>query len=278
MVAAFEKQKTTAEIAEILKTLYHGGNGLGSVSAWYAEDGIHLSHGKSVRYDRSAQVISWESAAERIGELLESGQFASNVELAEVAGYERSLLAEKLWYLYHDLSEDAREAGYLSCLSEIKGNGFPEETRHLMEQLSEPAFRQTLKEEYAAFWTAYQQDRDLLRFHYHRPREIWENLKDLDLPRRTFSSELSQVPTVQHFITEDEIDAAMTGGSSFAGGKGRIYAFFMANHTDKEKVRFLKDEYGIGGRSHALSGATHSGEDHDGKGLHYKSRTARMFT
>ena len=272
VVAAFEKQKTTAEIAEILKTLYHGGNGLGSVSAWYAEDGIHLSHGKSVRYDRSAQVISWESAAERIGELLESGQFASNVELAEAAGYERSLLSEKLWHLYHDLSEDARKGGYLSCLSEIKGNGFPEETRRLMEQLSEPAFRQTLKEEYAAFWTAYQQDRDLLRFHYHRPREIWENLKDLDLPRRTFSSELSQVSTVQHFITEDEIDAAMTGGSSFAGGKGRIYAFFMENHTDKEKVRFLKDEYGIGGRSHALSGATHSGEDHDGKGLHYKKQ------
>lgn len=272
VVAAFEKQKTTAEIAEILKTLYHGGNGLGSVSAWYAEDGIHLSHGKSVRYDRSAQVISWERAAERIGELLESGQFASNVELAEAAGYERSLLSEKLWHLYHDLSEDARKAGYLSCLSEIKGNGFPEETRRLTEQLSDPAFRQTLKEEYAAFWTAYQQDRDLLRFHYHRPREIWENLKDLDLPRRTFSSELSQVPTVQHFITEDEIDAAMTGGSSFAGGKGRIYAFFMENHTDKEKVRFLKDEYGIGGRSHALSGATHSGEDHDGKGLHYKKQ------
>ena len=272
VVAAFEKQKTTAEIAEILKTLYHGGNGLGSVSAWYAEDGIHLSHGKSVRYDRSAQVISWERAAERIGELLESGQFASNVELAEAAGYERSLLAEKLWYLYHDFSEEAREAGYLSCLSEIRGNGFPEETRRLTEQLNDPAFRQTLKEEYAAFWTAYQQDRDLLRFHYHRPREIWENLKDLDLPRRTFSSDLSQVPTVQHFITEDEIDTAMTGGSSFAGGKGRIYAFFMENHTDKEKVRFLKDEYGIGGRSHALSGATHSGEDHDGKGLHYKKQ------
>nr|WP_207658703.1 SNF2-related protein [Clostridium sp. AF28-12] len=272
VVAAFEKLKTTAEIAEILKTLYHGGNGLGSVSAWYAEDGIHLSHGKSVRYDRSAQVISWESAAERIGELLESGQFASNVELAEAAGYERSLLAEKLWHLYHDFSDKARDSGYLSCLSGIQRTGFPEETAWLAEQLSDPAFRQTLKEEYAAFWTDYQQDRDLLRFHYHRPREIWENLKDLDLPRRTFSSDLSQVPTVQHFITEDEIDAAMTGGSSFAGGKGRIYAFFMENHTDKEKVRFLKDEYGIGGRSHALSGATHSGEDHDGKGLHYKKQ------
>ena len=272
VVAAFEKQKTTAEIAEILKTLYHGGNGIGSVTAWYAEDGIHLSHGKTARYDKSAQVISWESAAERIGELLESGQFASNVELAEAAGYERSLLAEKLWHLYHDFSDKARDSGYLSCLSGIQRTGFPEETAWLAEQLNRPEFRQALAEEYAAFWTAYQQDRELLRFHYHKPREIWENLKDLSLSRRTFSSDLSQVPTVQHFITEDEIDAAMTNGSSFAGGKGRIFVFFQGNHTDKEKVDFLKREYGIGGRSHALSGATYSGEDHDGKGLHYKKQ------
>ena len=33
------------------------------------------------------RVISWESAAERIGELLESGQFASNVELADCLLY-----------------------------------------------------------------------------------------------------------------------------------------------------------------------------------------------
>ena len=117
VVAAFEKQKTTAEIAEILKTLYHGGNGIGIVTAWYAEDGIHLSHGKSARYDKSAQVISWESAAERIDQLLQDGQFAANVELTEAAGYERSLLAEKLWHLYHDFSEEAREAGYLASLS-----------------------------------------------------------------------------------------------------------------------------------------------------------------
>lgn len=270
IVAAFEKQKTTAEIAEILKTLYHGGNGIGSITAWYAEDGIHLSHGKTARYDKSAQVISWESAAERIGELLESGQFASNVELAEAAGYERSLLAEKLWHLYHDFSDKAREAGYLSCLSGIQRTGFPEETAWLAEQLNRPEFRQTLAEEYAAFWTAYQQDRELLRFHYHKPREIWGNLKDLSLSRRTFSSDLSQVPTVQHFITEDEIDAAMTRGSGFESGKGRIFTFFQNPHTDKEKVDFLKREYGTGGHSHALSGAGGSWEDHDGKGLRYK--------
>ena len=272
IVAAFEKQKTTAEIADILKNLYHGGNGIGSVTAWYGEDGIHLSHGKSARYDKSAQVISWESTAERIGQLLQDGQFATNVELAEAAGYERSLLAEKLWHLYHDFSEEARKSGYLSCLSRIQGNGFPEETAWLAGQLNRPEFRQTLSEEYAAFWTAYQQERDLLRFHYHRPREIWESLKELSLPRRTFSSEMAEVPSVKQFITEDEIDAAMTRGSSFEGGKGRIFAFFQEPHTDKEKVDFLKHEYGIGGRSHALSNAAHSGEDHDGKGLHYKKR------
>ena len=270
VVVAFEKQKSTAEIAEILKTLYHGGNGIGSVTAWYAEDGIHLSHGKTARYDKSAQVISWESAADRIGQLLQEGQFAANVELTEAAGYERSLLAEKLWHLYHDFGDKARDSGYLSCLSGIQRTGFPEETAWLAEQLNHPEFRQTLAEEYAAFWTAYQQDRELLRFHYHKPREIWENLKDLSLPRTTFTSQLTEVPAAKQFISEDEIDAAMTRGSGFEGGKGRIFTFFQNPHTDKEKVDFLKNEYGIGGHSHALSGAGGSWEDHDGKGLHYK--------
>ena len=270
IVAAFEKQKSTAEIAEILKTLYHGGNGIGSVTAWYAEDGIHLSHGKTARYDKSAQVISWESAAERIGQLLQDGQFAAKVELTEAAGYERSLLAEKFWNLYHDFSEEAREAGYLPSLAGNPGRGFPEESAWLAEQLNRPEFRQTLAEEYAAFWTAYQQDRELLRFHYHKPREIWENLKDLSLPRTTFTSQLTEAPAVKQFITEDEIDAAMTRGSGFESGKGRIFTFFQNPHTDKEKVDFLKSEYGTGGHSHALSGAGGSWEDHDGKGLHYK--------
>lgn len=92
IVAAFEKQKSTAEIAAYLQNLYTGGNGIGSITAWYAEDGIHLSHGKSARYDKSAQVISWESVAERIGQLLQTGQFATNVELSEAEGYERSSL------------------------------------------------------------------------------------------------------------------------------------------------------------------------------------------
>ena len=93
-------------------------------TAWYAEDGIHLSHGKTARYDKSAQVISWESAAERIGQLLQDGNFATNVELTEAAGYERSLLAEKLWHLYHDFSDKARDCLLYTSTVECAGAEF----------------------------------------------------------------------------------------------------------------------------------------------------------
>ena len=266
----FEKQKPISEIAAYLPTLYHGGSGVGSITAWCAEDGILLSHGKSARYDRSAQLLSWQDAAERIGELLEAGQFASNVELAEAESYERSLLADEFWSLYHDLSEEARNAGYLQSLSHIQGNGFPEESAWLTGQLANPAFRAALLAEYQQFLTAHQDNRALLRFHYHHLEGMLARLRDLDLPRNTFSTELTEVPSAKRFITEDEIDAALTSGSGMAGGKGRIFAFFQESHTDKEKVDFLKHEYGIGGRSHALSGAAGSDEWYDGKGLRFK--------
>ena len=270
VAAEFEKQKPISAIASYLPTLYHGGSGIGGIAAWYAEDGIHLSRERAARYDRSAQILSWQDAAERIGQLLEAGQFASNVELAEAENYERYLLADEFWNLYHDLSEDAGEAGYLQSLSHIQGNGFPEESAWLTRQLANPAFRAALLDEYQQFLTAHKDNRALLRFHYHHLEGMLARLRDLDLPRKAFSTELTEVPSAKRFITEDEIDAALTGGSGMAGGKGRIFAFFQESHTDKEKVNFLKHEYGIGGRSHALSGAAGSDEWHDGKGLHFK--------
>ena len=276
IVAAFEKQKSTIEIAAYLQTLYHGGNGFdaenGKFVAWYDNDGIHLSRGQTVRFDRSASVISWQNAAERIGQLLQDGHFATNVELAEAEGYERSRLAKKFWNLYHDFSDEARKDGYLSCLAENPGRGFPEESAWITEQLKKTEFRATLLTEYQQFLTAHQENRDLLRFHYHRLDEMLSNLRDLDLPRQAFSSELTEIPAIKQFISIDEINDAMAGGSGFSGGKGRIFDYFQQPHTSKEKVNFLKAEYGIGGHSHALSGAIGSDEWHDGKGVRYKKR------
>jgi N12 class adenine-specific DNA methylase/adenine-specific DNA methylase len=272
----FSKGKSVEEIAAFLQSSFHGGNGVvtenGRYSAWYAEDGIHIANGDAARYLTSAKVVSWQEAAERIGQLLEQGEYAANVELAEAPGHERTKLAQSIWYLRQDLSEKAREQGYLSCLSDMRGGGFPEETARLAESLTDLAFRETLSGELAQFSAAYEQDRSLMRFNFHKPYQIWQGLQELNLPRREYSTEMAEIPAVQRFITEDEIAATLTRGSNIEGSKGRIYAYFKEKHSPKEQADFLRKEYGIGGSSHAVSGASHSGEDHSGKGISLKKQ------
>ena len=274
IAAAFQKQKSTEDIAALLQSTFHGGNGFktpeGELSAWYAVDGILIAPGRSAEYVRSAQVIAWQDAAVRISELIDSGAYASNVELAEAGQHERMQLAQALWYLKHDLSDEAREQGYLSCMDTLRGGGFPDETARLAEQLTNTDFRDTLSGEFAQFYAAHEQDRSLLRFHYHKLDQIWQSLRELPLPRRAYSSEITAVPELARFITEDEIDHALDRGSGVEGGKGRIYEYFTADHTGKEKAAFLKDEYGTGGHTHAVSGASGSYEDHSAKGITLK--------
>ena len=271
IAAAFQKQKPVEDIAALLQNTFHGGNGFktpeGELSVWYAVDGIHIAPGRSAEYVRSAQVIAWQDAAARISQLMDSGAYASNVELAEAGQHERMQLAQALWYLKHDLSDEAREQGYLSCMDTLRGGRFPDETERLAERLTDSSFRDTLSGEFAQFYAAHEQNRNLLRFHYHKLENIWQSLRDMSLPRREYSSEMAAVPELGRFITEDEIDHALDRGSGVEGGKGRIYEYFTADHTGREKAAFLKDEYGIGGRSHAVSGASHSDESHDSRGI-----------
>ena len=274
IVAAFEKQKP--DTPDFLRSLLHGGNGIvtdaGTFAAWYDETGIRISRGRAARHAPSAKLVSWQEAASRIRQLLEEGRFAANVELAGAEGYERFRLAEKLWYLRQDFSGKAIDAGYLSSLAKDMEGGFQEGTEWLAEKLTDPAFRARLKSEYRQFLSDQQQSGDLLRFHFHRLDEILEALEDLDLPRRAFSSEMAEIPPVRQFITEDEIDANLAEGGLMSGSKGRIFAFFQQPHSDRERVDFLKQEYGTGGRSHALSNADGSDESHSGKGMRYQKR------
>ena len=272
----FSKGKSVEEIAAFLQSSFHGGNGVvtenGRYSAWYAEDGIHIANGDAARYLTFAKVVSWQEAAERIGQLLTQGEYAANVELAEAPGHERAELAQSIWYLRQDLSEKARAQDYLSCLSDMRGGGFPEETARLAGRLRDPAFREVLMDDFAQLRSDCREDRSLLRFHYHKPDKIEQGLRELSLPRREYRTEMAEIPAVQRFITEDEIAATLTRGSNIEGSKGRIYAYFKEKHSPREQADFLKDEYGIGGSSHAVSGASHSGEDHSGKGVVLKKQ------
>ena len=274
IAAEFSKQKPLEDRAAFLKALYHGGNGLitdnGRLSAWYGDDGIHIATGDTSRYLRSAQVIGWADAAERIEELLDGGAFATNLEVTEAPRYERLGIAVDVWNLYHDFSDEAKSLGYLSCLGNIHSTSFPEETERLTDDLLNPAFRESLLSEYKVFMDAYRENRALLRFHYHRPQALLTRLEDLSLPRKEFRSDMEAVPATGRFITEDEIAASLANGSSFEGGKTRIYAFFQTSHTPKENADFLKKEYGIGGHTHAVSRESGSYEDHGSKGITLK--------
>ena len=274
IAAEFSKQKPIEDRAAFLKNLYYGGNGLitenGRFSAWYGDDGIHIANGDAARHLRSAQVISWTDAAERVEELLDGGAFATNLEVTEAPRYERLGIAVAVWNLYHDFSDEARSLGYLSCLGNIHSTSFPEETERLTDDLLNPAFRDRLLSEYKVFMDAYRENRALLRFHFHRPQALLTRMEDLSLPRKEYHSDMAAVPETGRFITGDEIAASLANGSGFEGGKARIYEFFQTPHTPKESADFLKKEYGIGGHTHAVSRESGSYEDHGSKGITLK--------
>lgn len=268
IIAEFSKGKSNEELGEYLKNTFQGGNGYiidgNEISSWYSDKGIHFASGTSAREDHT-QVLSWSDAANRIAELLENGEFATNVEISEALDYERDRISESLWYLIHDLSEEGKEQGFFEFLE--KGGGFPDETKRLSEALKNPEYLVDVIKEYGRFLEAYREDREVLRFHYHKVDSLYQKLQELALPRKEYTSNLTELPKVKAFITEDEVFATLSRGSGIDRGKERITKFFKENHTLQEKADFLKDEYGTGGRSHAVSGLTGSGEWHDAKGI-----------
>ena len=67
-------------------------------------------------------------------------------------------------------------------------------------------------------------------------------------------------------FSQEIIDAILCRGSSFSEGKFRIYEQFQKSLSKKENADFLKNEYGWGGSSPAITG-TGISEMHDGKGI-----------
>ena len=272
VLAEYSKGKSIEELADFLQSSFRGGNGYevagNKVCAWYDKEGVYLSNDISSKTN-PMQILSWSNAAKRIGELIESGEYATNVEVAEAFYYERKKLVEKLWYLKRDFADDLKEE-YLQVLDRTEKQGFPDETEELSEKLRSPEFRNRLREEYSIFLQDYMENKGILRFHFHKPDEILQRLNDLEILRKEFSSGLIELPKIKEFITKDEIDENLRRGSGISGGKKRIADFFRENHTLSEQAEFLKNEYGTGGSSHALSGSMGSSEWYDAKGIGLK--------
>ena len=273
VVAELEKRRSIDEIAAFLPTVYRGGNGFtvngDKYAVWYTDDGIRIAQGEQARYERGAQLIPWAEAAVRIGELLDAGRYATKDEVAGAEDYEHELIAQKLWHLCRDLSEG--NEGLFPSLADV-GGGYPEAVQQIAAKLADPEGREAVLGDYLDFREAYKADRGVLRFHYHDVDGIFVSLAAQLLDRRKFASDMERVPEVNSFITQDEIDKELCRGGGIAGSKWRIFGYFTEEHSRSEKAAVLKDLYGTGGHSHALSGASWSDEWHDAKGIRLEKR------
>ena len=277
VIAEFSKGKSLEEQVNFLKEIYKGANGLEiegrKISAWFGKEGAIFKDGDEARY-REGQIVSWKDLANNINNLLDRGEFASNVEIVESATYEREKIAETLLYLKRDLTDETKDR-YLSSLNDIKGRGFPDEKEDLGKKLEDKNFINKLRKEYEVFLEEYKINPDILRFHHYKLSRIYNDISDLEIERKLYRTNLKDIAPIQSFITQDEIDENLKRGSGFSDGKKRIYEFFTKKHDLKEQADFLKNEYGVGGSSHALSAARESGEWHDAKGIKYNKGNAK---
>lgn len=260
--------KTNEETALRMKTLYHDGSGFEldgrRFSVWFDPRGIQMAAGDRARYANNAQVISWTDAAKRVGELIEAGQFGTQLENVEAPGTIRRKVAERLIYMYRDSA--ARENGYLSLMTDTPLI-FPDCVNHLSEKMEQPEFLHGLIRQMEVFADAVTMQPDLMRFRFLLPKDILPRLRDLALARKELPEGEMLLPDVRGFMTQDEIDAVLTQNAPIAGAGSRIYQFFSEPHSTNEKLEFLKNEYGIGGRMPGVSGEHGSSESHDAKGI-----------
>ena len=260
--------KTNEEIALRMKTLYHDGSGFEldgrRFSVWFDPSGIQMAAGDRARYANNAQVISWTDAAKRVGALIEAGQFGTQLENVEAPGTIRRKVAERLIYMYRDSA--ARENGYLSLMTDMPLI-FPDCVNHLSEKMEQPEFLHGLIRQLEVFADAVAMQPDLMRFRFLLPKDILPRLRDLALARKELPDGEMLLPDVRGFMTQDEIDAVLTQSAPIAGAANRIYQFFSAPHSTNEKLEFLKNEYGIGGKMPGVSGEHGSSESHDAKGI-----------
>ena len=226
------------------------------ISIWYDSDGIRIRRGDSARrnFDR---MVTWEEAADRIRDMYEEGNYVSNSISNNAIEKEREGTSIQLALHFRDTNRNPDERLSYQEWQEI-----------ILDCLLEPEAIQEIYERFEYL----QKDMDENPGEYHQ-WEIQNNPKFFsrfrDLQRdMSWRDQKQQVERPElSFITQDEIDAVLRKGGITAGGRNRIYEYFMEHHDTKEAADFLKNEYGTGGSSPGIIGAYQSDASHDAKGL-----------
>ena len=107
------------------------------------------------------------------------------------------------------------------------------------------------------------------------------NPERADLQLSFFATEAEQIAQIDQRAETEQVSAfsfseadwraALASGSGFENGKERIAAYYAENHTQKERIEFLKKEYGTGGCSWTFQDGSNGFLDYDASGVKLRS-------
>ena len=270
----FMSEQAPEEYTEFVKREYRkGGKGFqidgSEYSVWFDETGMQIAVGHTVTdqiLDKA--FLSWEDVSGRIHQLLDQGEYAPQSVLDAARSNAVKEHAQALAYMKGDMAEGVAEIVFdeedLPHLRSI----YPEITDYLEEKLEDSQWLSELNERLDALAEAYEENHSIMRFHHYNPINIskqFQKFADEVIPYQARDGFAWKEHPM--FITQDEIDAYIAGGGAYSQGRLRTYSFYLLHEDERSRTGFIKEQYGIGGSSHALSGADDSYANYDGKGL-----------
>ena len=270
----FMSEQTPEEYTEFVKREYRkGGKGFqidgNEYSVWFDETGMQIAVGHTVTdHILDKAFLSWEDVSGRIHQLLDQGEYAPQSVLDAARSNAVKEHAQALAYMKGDMAEGVAEIVFdeedLPHLRSI----YPEITDYLEEKIEDPQWLSELNERLDALAEAYEENHSIMRFHHYNPVNIskqFQKFADEIIPYQARDGFAWKEHPM--FITQDEIDAYLAGGGAYSQGRLRTYSFYLLHEDERSRTGFIKEQYGIGGSSHALSGADDSHANYDGKGL-----------
>ena len=262
----FSNDKSVESKAEFLKNLYKtDGKGFvldgRKVSAWWNTDGIRISYGDRANTG-TAQLISWTDAEKRIDELLDLGRFAPKDTLLQMSKYEYNKVADRFIELNRNLNDEKYPELKSVVKEEWLDGVYPDKVERMAEHLKTSEGLDEIKTVTQKLCDMYAKNNDIVHYIYNNPNIVNGMLADLYITRKTFSAQELTYTLPERFISNDEIDRLIQRGSNVSENKYRIYTFFDTHTDKKERIAFLKNEYGTGGGYDGVSNTSY-----DAKGI-----------
>ena len=228
----------------------------------YGENGMRIALGQSVKAGTIHKTsFSYADIEKRIYRLIREGTYIP----AETAENSRKFFMEEMktsvGQAVGDISDNELKGEY-----PFKGERYSYKNANTLEKEEDyKAFSDYVHKVCGLLW-----NKRLFRFPgyvgrtFKKAREILDNT--------SFESIISPEPvkedplSCKYFISDDEITTYIKIGACVSGHKMRTYSGFTRISEKKERVKFLSNEYGVGGQTHVNRDA-HLEVMHDSKGI-----------